>query len=642
MRTNDLWPSPEIITPRNLVAPSLSTAFYFPPSPPYTNPKLKQPVPLPCPVGCGCPSYIQEVDESGCGMALIEEEDHGYSASTASDSSFDLITPPSSPRSRSLELSDESDAFSFESASPLLPTLFDEPSREWDQSSIEVTSPEDGDWDEPLFLNAPTADCESGDLLAALPVNGAPLEDIEHERWLSEQCSQSPLDSSSSDPPLIHPSYFDVFKNEWDAIPAELPESMHNNVPSIDNSGPRQPSIHTSVQNSINPFEHSLFNDGANLFHGPHPSATATHGESIPYGLISPPSPSRRGTLSLPSNEGLALEHRSRSGSSSPPLPSYLQDFSIPALSPHSQLTHSHHMLFDVPSDVFQSPLNPFFDLPHPQPKSLLFAPNAEDVPLPPSPLPEICDLSSSDSESEDLPLALLEETRLRTLRQRYIAKEQVAKARDIALTDYIARLNSMHAPQPSAVYCAVPGGHMPMLLPPSPPHTMEDEEFAGSGPSTLTFEQMRAREIQAATAQRIIERAKRKRAKERVRELSSLLLYKSEHMRMAERSAAPLGDSPKASPTGLSLPSDDFMDEDPPTSSSLLALEIREEKIGHELLHLVAKMIFRRRDSPRSLGGRLPPTSPPRRYVRSSLSREALVEGGKERKECGCCDGGN
>ncbi len=136
------------------------------------------------------------------------------------DSSFDLITPPSSPRGRSLELSDESDTFSFESASPLLPTLFDEPSQEWDQSSIEVASLEDGDWDEPLFLNAPSADCESGDLLVNLPVNGASLEDIEHERWLSEQCSQSSLDSSSSDPPLIHPSYFDVFKNEWDAIPS--------------------------------------------------------------------------------------------------------------------------------------------------------------------------------------------------------------------------------------------------------------------------------------------------------------------------------------------------------------------------------------------------------------------------------------
>jgi len=145
-----------------------------------------------------------------------------------------------------------------------------------------------------------------------------------------------------------------------------------------------------------------------------------------------------------------------------------------------------------------------------------------------------------------------------------------------------------------------------------------------------MTFDQMRAHEIQAATAQRNFERVRRKRAKERVRELSSLLLLKSGHMGMAELVADGSAGSPRPPPARLLSSSEDIIDEDSQTSSSLLGVQIREghvEKVGHDLLHLVAKMIFRRRDSPRSLGGRLPPTSPPRRYVRSSLSRETLVE---------------
>ncbi|THG96957.1 hypothetical protein EW145_g7686, partial [Phellinidium pouzarii] len=42
------------------------------------------------------------------------------------------------------------------------------------------------------------------------------------------------------------------------------------------------------------------------------------------------------------------------------------------------------------------------------------------------------------------------------------------------------------------------------------------------------------------------------------------------------------------------------------------------------EVRHLVAKMIFRRRDSPRSLSGKS--ASPIRPYIRSSLSRTVLV----------------
>ncbi|KLO19593.1 hypothetical protein SCHPADRAFT_49146 [Schizopora paradoxa] len=636
MRTNDLWLSPEIITPQNLptVPPSISTPFYFPPSPPYTNSQLKHPVPLPCPVGCGCSSYIEDgVDESSFGMALIEEEDYASSASTSSESSCDLITPPSSPRSSSLELLDDQGDFDSDVALSLDRPPFEEPSQEWDQSSIDGVCLDNDDWDEPLFLNAPTAEREHEE-----PPIESQETDAPRDQWLPEPNSQSPLDSSSDSSP-IHPSFFDVFKTDWDTISLE-PLSMHNNVTSVDNSGYPQLSNHSSVQNPINPFEHSLFNEKANLSSGPHRNVT-TQGDSHSYGLISPPSPSRRGTLSLPPNEGLAFEQQSNSRPSVSLTTSYLPDFSNPALSPLSQLTHSHPNLFDVPPEIFQSPLNASFDLP--QPKSLLFAPNPEDVPLPPSPPLEIYDLSS-DSD-EDFPLALLEESRLRMLKQRYVAKEQAAKARDIALTDYIVQIASMQEPRSDAVYCAVPGGHMPMLLPPSPPQSMEDEGQAG--PPKWTFKEMRAHEIQAAAAQRIQERLKRKRAKEKIRELTSLLALKSAHLRVTERPKGPSLTSPTSPPPPLLPPIDDFTTMDsflqgvtfiPQRSPE----ELAECQIGQDVLHFVAKMFFKRRDSPRSLGARLPPTSPPRRYVRSSLSKEALVEGAKERKESDFGEGEN
>ena len=181
---------------------------------------------------------------------------------------------------------------------------------------------ENDDWDEPLFLNAPTAECAHDH---EEPPIESPETDVPRDQWLSEPADQSSLDSSSATSPPIHPSFFDVFKTDWDTISLE-PLSMHNNVPTVDNSRYPQLSNNSSVQNPINPFEHSLFNEQANLFPGPHRNVT-TQGDSHSYGLISPPSPSRRGTLSLPPNEGLAFEQQTNSRPSVSLTTSYLPDF---------------------------------------------------------------------------------------------------------------------------------------------------------------------------------------------------------------------------------------------------------------------------------------------------------------------------
>ena len=124
------------------------------------------------------------------------------------------------------------------------------------------------------------------------------------------------------------------------------------------------------------------------------------------------------------------------------------------------------------------------------------------------------------------LELTSLEENQLRALLQDCIDTEDTARNRETALTEYIARLNSIQPLQLLQLLCAMPGGHMAMPL----------EAISGSNaapvPVSDDFQAIKCLELQNAIAQRAAERRKRKRAKEYGRELESLLLLKTPRIR--------------------------------------------------------------------------------------------------------------
>lgn len=153
-------------------------------------------------------------------------------------------------------------------------------------------------------------------------------------------------------------------------------------------------------------------------------------------------------------------------------------------------------------------------------------------------------------------------------------------------------------------------------------------EAISGSNaapvPVSDDFQAIKCLELQNAIAQR---------AKEHGRELESLLLLKAPRIRDSlSPPLSPEDDFPPAtflSPRSNSDESGEHglgLDLNNGPQSDMEPQILRDPKQEQEeLLQLVAKMIFRRRDSPRPLTGR-PIMSPPRKYVRSSLSQETLV----------------
>lgn len=430
--------------------------------------------------------------------------------------------------------------------------------------------------------------------------------------------------------PLFEPSTFDVFENDWDAPPSGSTES------SPASSAP----VHS-------PFLERLESFGFSESAAP---------------LIAPESPSRRNVVHLPGDSlcndtdpldeaaPMAIEHGDeiewgRRLEEQQRLPSTAHPF----------FGHSFGRFHDIASELFPSPFQTRLfpgspsSLRFPPTRSLLFSPpEPEDVPLPESPEAQLLYVSGGGQ----VPSAICEEeNRIRNLHMQMVAQEAQSRNREAMLTEYIAKLNTMtRPPEPTPVPVHRPKQQDDVLVtddgfyeyredapvPPSssatvasdlPPSRTEQEEHL----LNIEFLQHRQREIHTAVTMRATERRIRKRAKERAKELEALLQLKARAMyadawdrAMSPRTRKQTCDEPQVISASGS-------DPHPGVNSRMVERHERQqrgkkrrrsgERHG-EIMQLVAKMIFRRRDSLRPLNSKSIRTQG-QPYVRSGLSRE-------------------
>ncbi|KAI5119533.1 hypothetical protein M0805_002555 [Coniferiporia weirii] len=629
-----------------------SRPLCLPPSPPYTNPHLKRAIPLPLLDGGELRTF------GPVGGPMVDFGDTPRKASSCGNGAETLLSPPYSPqrRLRTLLSVDEEEEELWNCDPSSEPSYGNsehswgrpDVSEESDQFSLGALDLEEDDdaWDDPLFLNAPSA--------LELPSDGLELnlfgechssddEDSLHSRpdhmhFPSNRYSSLDSEDESDDgsKPLFDPSHFDVFENSWDSTP---PDSTRA----------------------------SLIVDSSHFSH----HCLQQVGSFVPDEpvQIAPESPSRRLVIDLPEDEA---SHDTGLDSVDAPAPISNSDTrgthaerlfeQLPLLN-RTLDSPPPHQLFDMPSEIFQSPFSiPLIIAPSvthsPPVRSLLFAPpEPQDVPLPDSPEGRIVEITDSDF---NVPLHMLEEGRLRSMQQEMLLTEAHARSREAMLTEYIARLNAMRPPplpQPVSItvpYCtsqsAIPipimegirktdqhiasamrfdVSHLEVqqhLSPVQPGPSVAPHNMPLQGLAPLDFFQARRREVQNAMAMRTAERRRRKRAKERGRELEALLQLKIGQLRVASAKPCLVRDADGEAIVLAASDSDQHLAH----AATMLfdAADIFEQPPKgrrDDVRHLVAKMIFRRRDSLRPLSGKPPP--PARSYVRSSLSRTIQVE---------------
>lgn len=552
-----------------------------------------------------------------------------------------LLSPPYSPFRQRLQLLslDELDEDEYSGSSSQPETALESPETlegiEWRDGVGElermnlhldgdVNQVGEEDWDEPLFLNNSSPsnidDSEGLDLTlfesspfvdeSSLSFSGSPSSPSIRSSSLPE-LEDLPEDRTSN--ALLNPSDFDVFNNGWDAV---VSDSTQNASPSKQHIG-----------------EEGLEFDPDFSFRDAHRNP-------------SPVSPSRRNVINLPGADDYIVED-DEPGHNLPPRPS--SPVNLPdAASCNAFSSSPWYRTFDVPVETFQSPLNLPLLLSPPSVayQSLLFAPpGPEYIPLPESPANErhLLGLPHSDADADgddgitDVPLHLLEETRLRVLQHESLLAEQQARMKEALLTDYIKQLNEL---QPPREYVASPFDSMEILD--GKGISMIPAQRAGPGPATLQFLNARRKDVQHMISLRAIERRKRKRAKERSRELEALLQLKSAQLRadaLRSRSRSRLishthsragSDDDEAvvlTASGADLRQahvHDLVMTGPGNQNELGAGKGRQEEISQ----LVAKMIFRRRDSPRPLTGKVLLPSRPYRRSRLSLGEEDIENG--------------
>ncbi|TDL18924.1 hypothetical protein BD410DRAFT_830650 [Rickenella mellea] len=405
---------------------------------------------------------------------------------------------------------------------------------------------------------------------------------------------------------------------------------------------PTSPPRSTSLRASLNLFDLESGRDGRGVDHDevegevdllPAPESPSRRNfSSLPLlededERISPPSPSRRQLTSLPFVD--EAEHQPGLLPPAEQEPSAAREVYINR-DPVSPPSPSHYgsllPLIEAEYDhMVQSPYNIPFSLPN-TPSLLFTPPEPTDVPLPPSPtspsspLHHSSQLPSTQSYAS-FPPPSPEETRLRALRLQSLAAERASKAREVALTAYIAQLSL------APVHATLP------------PLGLNEHDVSA----------MRTREIQIAIAERAEERRKRKREKERGRELNALLrlkgvqqqqptwgsgyAYSHSHSYECTRGcgyqdANANGDTDDAPAVLYATGTDRVRNLGGCAGGSggcadAAKLSRRERKAnGPEgMSQLVAKMIFRRRDSLRPLAGRQI-SATDRIYRKSSLSR--------------------
>ncbi|KAL5511932.1 hypothetical protein ACEPAH_5150 [Sanghuangporus vaninii] len=630
--------------------------YSLPPSPPYTNPHLRRAIPLP---------FLDEIASSrNHQTGLMDSEKNGERCvlSMGMHGPANLLSPPYTTRKRSLSLLTVDEKEEEEPTRPLSAVVRSNqpvPVRcRWGESDDDVNDSEppimklkdldlgeeSDDWDEPLFLNAPSAfkasDCLSLNLFGAVyssddeepssqllvppsspTIRSSSLPDFEYE-GLGER------DTQEKSKPLFDPSDFDVFENGWDTI-------------TID-----------STQSSLSSHESSQNHDESTEF--------CTRMEPSLFAV--PSSPSRRGAIDLPADD-----------KSEPLLSESLTRFRAPIIEgdeftrelgqlfghscPSRNTFHcSHnHQPVDVPSEVIQTPFNiplllPSYASRTPPANSLLFAAlEPQEIPLPESPQSPILDFQGEYV----VPPIMLEESRIRRLHQEMVKVETDARTRETLLTVYIARLNSLRPPSPTvpvAVYCpeaqnemescpseANDDGSKPMQLEKQQSSSEASSSyFSNQASAALEFLQARRKEVQNAVAMRAAERRRRKYTKERVRELEALLQLKTNQLcsnyvgngwtlsgptrgrkgRNDEAIVLAASGSDRHSHTNAICLEEDALE---PQRTTLH----RRKQDG--IMQLVAKMVFRRRDTSRPLSGKSTPMV--HEYVPSGLSRTAYVD---------------
>lgn len=555
-----------------------------------------------------------------------------------------LLSPPYSPFRQRLQLLslDELDEDEHSGTSSHPETALESPDtiegNEWRDGAdelermnlhpdgiVDVNQVEKEDWDEPLFLNNPAPsnidDSEGLDLTlfesspsfvneSSLSFSGSPSSPSMRSSSLPE-LEDLPEDKSSN--ALLNPSDFDVFNNGWDAVVSDLTQNTSPSKQHIGEEGSEFDLDFSFREANRNP---------------------------------TPVSPSRRNVINLPGADDYVVED-DEPGQNLPPRPS--SPVNLPdAASCNTFSSSPWCRTFDVPVETFQSPLNLPLLLSPPSVayQSLLFAPpGPEYIPLPESPENErhLLGLPHSDFDADgddgitDVPLHLLEETRLRVLQHESLLAEQQARMKEALLTDYIKQLNEL---QPPREFVASPVDSMELLDGRGMP--MIPAQSAGPGPATLQFLNARRKDVQHMISLRAIERRKRKRAKERSRELEALLQLKSAQLRadaLRNRSRSRLvshthsragSDDDEAvvlTASGADLRqahAHDVLMTGPGNQNELGAGKGRQEEISQ----LVAKMIFRRRDSPRPLTGKVLLPSRPYRRSRLSLGEEDIENG--------------
>ncbi|KAL5490587.1 hypothetical protein ACEPAI_5420 [Sanghuangporus weigelae] len=637
--------------------------YSLPPSPPYTNPHLRCAIPLPL------LDEIASFKSHQTGLMDSEKSGERRVLSMGMHGPANLLSPPYSTRKRSLLLLTVDEKEEEEPTRPLSTAVSSKqaaPVRgrwgESDDGANDSEPPitklkdldlgeESDDWDEPLFLNAPSA-FKASDSLSLNLFGAVYSSDDEEPSFQSLVPPSSPTIRSSSLPdfehegfgesdppekskPLFDPSDFDVFENGWDTVTTDSTQSSLFS--------------HESSQNSTSCPDRD--------------ESTEFHVHTEPSLFPVPSSPSRRDVIDLPvddNSEPLLSESLTRSRA--PIIEGNEFTSELDQLFGHSRpsrnafhCSHNHQPL-DVPSEVIQTPFNIPLLLPSyvsrtpPLANSLLFAAlQPQEIPLPESPLSPILNFQGEYV----VPPIMLEESRIRRLHREMAKVEADARTRESLLTEYIARLNSLTPPSPTvpvAVYYPEAQNEMESCLSEanddgSKPIQLEKQQsssetsssyFSNEASVALEFLQARRKEVQNAVAMRAAERRRRKYIKERIRELEALLQLKTNQLRSTyvgdgwSLSAPTRGRKGRndeaivlaASGSDRHIHTNVICLEGDALEPQSTALQSRKQD---GIMQLVAKMVFRRRDTSRPLSGKSAPIV--HEYVPSGLSRMAYVD---------------
>lgn len=570
------------------------TRFSLPPSPPYTNPHLKRAIPLPLLDEGNQSSRTMQLDPT----CLVENiKDNHFSVVPGSTKSSDIPSPPDSSRIRNLSLPSvdeveevDQEYCSFDNSGK---TLLESNNESWSDGEmsggsqlLEISALEklviDDAHDDSIFLDAPD------DLRSSLNLNlyGGPFNEDHINGGSSSSLLGYPssprLPSTSllelnesatpSSEPLFDPSCFDVFNNDWDAASISDARSSDGTI------------SHTTHDQ----FE-SVNSDGGPFTFPPN-SSPRRYVVDLPDDDSGFESSSD--TLLDPPSDEECFQLRGRSSR-------------VPLLKRTVSTRPKHYS--DIPPDT------PFC-------VPILVGDYDDDITTTSENMGAskyLQDFSTSAIGLE-LPLHTLEENRLCSLFEQTSLFVKTAQDEEGGLSKLVSYLSSLPIP---AKNCSEPlfisgEAFIPESLrsccfsqDPAQVSDIQEVTFVYSDPST--FEAVCRREIKDANAIRSMIRQRRKLAKERVNEVKALLDLKSQIFKNNDLQYSTdfdrFGYDTGTSTTVYSFsgPKENSSSGSTTTSNNDISGHPMTEDPRTAIKHLVAKMIFRRRDTSRPLSSR-------------------------------------